>query len=211
MKNLRKSSYGKTWQAKSDDWYTNIYVARPLLHENFVDYLTRNSDVKTILEIGCGAGVYPIKLRELFSNKKYLGIDISEQAITYCKNHSQFDFICGDFLQIELPEKYDLVFSHAVVDHVYDIDLFLSKIVQTCRKHAYVSSYRGYFPNLGEHRMTWNNDEGCYYNDLSVNQIRRTLIQSGLQENEFTIRSQESGQRDKYLDGVETVIEISRK
>jgi len=93
------------------------------------------------LEIGCGTGIYPINFRELFSDKSYSGINISESAIEHCKLHSNFDFYCGDYLQMNIEKKFDLVFSNAVIDHVYDIDLFLSKIIKSCKKHAYISAY----------------------------------------------------------------------
>ena len=44
--------------------------------------------IKQILEIGCGTGVYPIKLKELFSDIEYTGTDISETAIKQCKKNN---------------------------------------------------------------------------------------------------------------------------
>lgn len=201
-------SYGTTWKGRTGNWYLELFNARPLLHKNFINYLKAKNDLKTVLEVGCGTGVYPIQFKELFSNLKYTGTDISETAIEQCTKHSQFEFICGDFIKMEFPEKYDLVFSLAVIDHVYDIDRFLAKIVQISKKYAYINAYRGYFPNLNKHKMNWRADEGCYYNDLAVNQIKETLIQSGLSEDEFIIRPQESGQKNLEI---ETVIEINKR
>ena len=125
-----------------------MYTNRPLLHENFKDYIKNKNDIKTVLEVGCGTGVYPIKFKELFSNMEYEGIDFAGPAIEYCKNNSEFNFMSGDFIKMNLGKKYDLVFSHAVIDHVYDIPAFLSKIVQACKKYAYVSAFKGFFPEL---------------------------------------------------------------
>ncbi len=83
----------------------------------------------------------------------YTGTDISKDAIEFCKKNSSFNFIQGDFIKMELPQKYDLIYSHAVVDHVYDIDAFIEKIVKNCLKYAYINSYRGYFPELLKHKM----------------------------------------------------------
>ena len=60
----------------------------------------------------------------------YTGLDFSESGIDYCKQNSDFEFIAGDFIKMDLSGKYDLVFSHAVIDHVYDPDLFLEKIAK---------------------------------------------------------------------------------
>ena len=205
-----KSRYGKTWKDRDNEWYSALFDGTPLVHENFIEFLKGKKDIKTVLEVGCGTGIYPIKFNNLFYNAKYTGVDISEKAIAYCKKNSQFEFICGDFLKVQLHQNFDLVFSHAVIDHVYDIDLFLSKLVKASNKYVYVSSYRGYFPDLNKHRMNWRDDDGCYYNDLSVSQIRKILLENGLSEEEFVTRPQKSGQKNKQLE-LETVIEINKK
>ena len=218
VKDLKKSSYGKNWQVVGEEFYSKIGILeqRPLLHNNFLNYLTSKDDVKTILEIGCGMGIYPIKFKNLFENKEYLGLDIGEPAIDFCKKKSDFNFMCGDLLKIKLDKKFDLIFSHAVIDHVYDIDSFLDRIVTLCGKYAYISAYRGYFPNLKEHKMTWDNEKGCHYNNLSVKRLKEKLITSGLNEDEFLIREQKDGMKlnQSYsigLTGIETIIEIERK
>ena len=210
-----KTTYGEFWQEKKDsgitEFYDALYEDRPLLHENFVNFVKSKGDIKTVLEVGCGSGVYPIKFKEMFSNMSYTGLDFSESCIDYCKQNSDFEFIAGDFIKMDLSGKYDLVFSHAVIDHVYDPDLFLEKIVKATEKYAYVSAYRGYFPELKEHKMKWINRLACYHNSLSVNQLKKVLTKCGLGSDEFTIREQENGRRGFGKSKTETVIEINRK
>ena len=172
IKNLKKVEYGTGWQDVDENFYDRIYNYRPLLHKNFVQYFESKKNVKTILEIGCGSGTYPIELEYLFKGKKYVGIDIGKPAIEFCKKNSKFEFICGNFIEIDLGSKFDLVFSHSVIDHVYDIEKFLEKILKITDKYAYISAYRGYFPDLKEHTMRWSNEDGCYYNNLSVLQYK---------------------------------------
>ena len=191
------------------DWYNQIHEANYLLHEDFIRYLKSKTDVKTVLEVGCGTGVYPIYNKELFSQLDYTGTDISETAIEYCKKNSTFNFICGDFIKNDIGDTFDLVYSHAVIDHVYDIDTFVKKIVNLSKKYAYINSYRGYFSDMEEHKMNWNNKDGCYYNDISVKRIKKILLEAGLQENEFVIRAQKSGQMEKNLD-TQMVVEITK-
>ena len=216
IKDLKKSSYGKNWQKVDPDFYSRIYNYRPLLHQNFLEYLKNKEDVKSVLEIGCGIGTYPIEFKKYFDKKDYLGIDIGNPAIEYCKQNSNFEFMCGDIIEMELDKKFDLVFSHAVIDHVYDIDAFIKKIVNLSKKHVYVSAYRGYFPDLDVHKMRWDNEKGCYYNDLSIEQLKNNLLRMGLVEDEINIRKQEDGTELNQihsigLDGFETVIEIIKK
>jgi len=211
----KKTPYGQTWQEKSGstitDFYDDLYEIRPLLHADFLDFVKNKKDCKTVLEVGCGVGVYPIKFKEIFSEMEYTGIDFSEPSIEFCKKNSEYKFSCGDFIKMDLPDKYDLVFSHAVIDHVYDPDRFLENIVKTCQKYAYVSAYRGYFPNLKQHKLKWVNRLGCFHNSLSINQLKRVLQKSGLDDEEFTIREQENGRNDFRKSKTETVIEIHRR
>lgn len=187
-----------------------MFDARLQVHKNFINFLQSKKDVKTVLEVGCGKGIYPIKLKHLFLNMEYEGLDFGKPAIEYCKKNSKFKFIQADFIKMDLNKKYDLVFSHAVIDHVYNIEGFLRKFVEACRKYAYVSTYKGYFQHLQKHEMEWNNVAGCYENKLAPDVIKRTLLQCGLDENEFVIRHLKTTNLHGAMKG-ETIIEIHKK
>jgi len=210
VKIFGRGDYGNdVWKKADHEWYQSIHNTNYLLHEDFSKYLNSKDDVKTILEVGCGTGVYPIKNQNLFQGKKYTGFDISKENIDYCKQNSSFEFLCGDFIKMKLEQKYDLVFTHAVIDHVFDIESFLSKIIDTTTKYAYVNAYRGYFPNLKKHQFNWNERDHCCYNNISIIQLKEDLISNGLKEDEFVIRSQNSGSTGTN-EAVQTVIEIHR-
>ncbi|MEM3065366.1 MAG: class I SAM-dependent methyltransferase [Candidatus Nitrosotenuis sp.] len=209
QKKFGNAQYGKLWNEQHDnEWYLKIHNSNYLLHDDFKKFLKSKNDIKTVLEVGCGFGIYPINNNELFSGIEYTGIDISEPAIEYCKKNSSFEFILGDLIKLELDKKYDLVFSHAVVDHVYDIDAFITKIIKHTRKYAYINSYRGYFPSLKEHKMRWDGNYGCYFNDLSVDRLTELLKRIGLSDDEFIIKPQKSGQTEKNL-GIQTNIIVT--
>ena len=205
-------SYGKTWQEKDGEdqvkWYDKMHKSHQVQHEDFLKFL-KIKEPRTVLEVGCGTGVYPIKLKELFSEIEYTGTDISETAIKQCKQNSSFEFIAGDFLELNFTKKFDLVFSHAVVDHVYDMDAFVLKIVELTKQFAYITAYRGYFPELKKHKMNWNNDDGSYYNDFSIIQIKEKFNEIGLKDSEFSIRSLKVDDQNDALD-YQTIIEIHK-
>lgn len=199
-------SYGDTWQGQDNEFYEGMHRHGIKKNEDFVNYLKTKQNIKTVLEIGCGTGIYPIKYQDLFQNKEYVGIDISKSAINYCKKKSKFDFLCGDFIKLNLEKRFDLVFSHGVINHVPNIDLFLKKILDVTKKFSYIQASHGYFPDLEEHKMVWAKNEGIYNSDLSVIQLQKTLLRYGLTEEEFVIRPQETGSGESS-----TVIEIIRK
>lgn len=61
-----KTQYGEHWKPENIDWYENIHKSNHLIHEDFKQYLKSKNDIKTILEIGCGAGIYPINIKKYF-------------------------------------------------------------------------------------------------------------------------------------------------
>jgi len=207
-----KGEYGTTWQQRTgkeqSNWYERMHNSCIPMHEDFIKYL-KEFPINTILEIGCGTGYYPIKLKEIFAERKYTGIDISQTAIEYCKTQSNFEFICTDFLKNNLNRKFDLVYSHAVIDHVYDIELFIENIVKLSRKNAYITSYRGYFPDLKKHKMNWNDSEGSYYNDISAKMVTQKLRDLGLEDDEFSIDSIKVASEGSD-DDFQTIIKINK-
>jgi len=206
-----KSEYGKWWQQESvtEKLYDNIWKRRPGLHNDLKNFIMERKNIENILEIGCGDGGYPIKLKKLFEGKQYTGIDISKPAIESCKKKSNFEFICSDFLKFHFEKKFDLVFSNAVIDHIYDIDLFLKKIMDLTKKYAYINAYRGYNPNLEKHVMKWEKKLSCYHNELSHKQIINLFLKNDLSKNEFSIRPIQVGENANFP--IQTIIEINKK
>ncbi len=195
-KRLIGLKFGDTWQNKGEEYYDDLWKKTPIVHKDFVKYINNKNDIKTVLEVGCGAGVYPIKYQKLFDGKEYSGIDISKSAIEHCKTKSNFNFQNGDFIKMDIKNQYDLVFSHSVVDHVYDIDTFISQIVKATKKYAYIFAYRGFFPELVDHNMKYAKHQGCYHNEVSVKKIEEIFLKSGLLKDEYSIEERETGYPD---------------
>ena len=40
--------------------------------------------------------------------------------------------------------------------------------------------------------MKWRDDDNCYYNKISIKQIKKLLIENQLPENQFSIRAQKN-------------------
>ena len=52
----------------NNDWYEDMHDGNYLLHEDFIKYFGEKN-ISSVLEVGCGTGVYPIRKKELFTNK----------------------------------------------------------------------------------------------------------------------------------------------
>jgi SAM-dependent methyltransferase len=173
----RPDDYGAWWNAQTHPraWYEAIDAGQAPQHEAFERwYRERATSIGSVLEIGCGAGVrYP----SLFHDKRYMGIDVSRPAIDECLAHALpgHDFTVGDIADARILARFDLVFSHAVLDHVYDVELFLEASVRASCARLYHTAYSGWFPEEREHVYTWSTAESCYYNRLSPGSVREQL------------------------------------
>jgi len=118
---------------------------------------------KTILDLGCGIGVFSKDL----SNKaqKVVGIDISEKCIEYAKsknNSDNIDYFTMDINNINLiKEKFDIVFSDMVFNYIEDYDKLLLNIYELLNDNGIVVFSQVHpisTASLGE--SSWVNEDG---------------------------------------------------
>jgi len=112
----------------------------------------------TILDVGCGTGhlINPLK-SYLVSTKNYVGIDLVQKAVDYCKKHyPEFEFHKNEMVKLpNLGRKFDMIVLLSVFTHMYPNEIkelliemkkFLkddSSIVLTVSINQHISSYTG--------------------------------------------------------------------
>jgi SAM-dependent methyltransferase len=183
----KPARYGEWWNTNRVglEWYKSIYEFRAKSHEFFQEWFQRECrtrfPVKSVLEVGCGRG-YPYA--DYFEAYRYTGFDISQKEIDWCtsnRDNPKHIFKCGDFLGAPVLEKdkHDLVFAHAVIDHVYDVNVFLQQAALAARHVIFVTAYRGYFPEVLTHEYKWTDSVSCFHNKISPSEVRTVLLQAG--------------------------------
>jgi Methyltransferase domain len=184
----KPATYGTWWDnnEKGVEWYEEIFYARRGVHESFLDWVraldANGQGPRSVLEVGCGRAVIHA---EFFKDHRYTGFDISAKEIEWCRVHRArpgHDYRHGDIIETRFAEKFDLVFSHAVIDHVYDINAFLAALVSASSDWIYVTSYRGWFPDLASHTYRWNETDTCFYNDISAPETEALLGRLGCRQ-----------------------------
>jgi len=172
-----KEKYKNPHPVFSPEWYEATFQCLEHCHQQ-IFYEIRNrwwSIIDSVLEVGCGTfDFYPTA----FAEKDYTGCDINPNVIAYCKKNYDAKFphhlwknrsIC-DFPD----ESFDFVYSHAVIDHAKDPIKFIDDCLRVAKRLTYIVSYRGFFPDMNEHRQE-KAEDGFFYNDISVRRVIRQL------------------------------------
>jgi len=120
-----------------------------------------------MLDVGCGTGCM---LRDLKRYGKGYGVDISEEAVKYCRRRKVGKMKVGDVTKvIPFREKFDLVTILDVIEHIEDDEAVLRKIRGAMEMGGILVLTTSAFPRLWSYwdevaghyrRYTWNELKG---------------------------------------------------
>lgn len=75
----------------------------------------------TILDIGCSSGILLNELSQIgFKSENLYGIDISEKAISNCRNAGLSNTFLMDAQNIDLKQKFDFIIASDCLEHIED-------------------------------------------------------------------------------------------
>jgi 2-polyprenyl-3-methyl-5-hydroxy-6-metoxy-1,4-benzoquinol methylase len=96
---------------------------------------------KSILDVGCGGGLFTLRLGKIYPEAEILGIDLNPYAIQFAKSHTPFEskvrFEQREKKELNEPDKsFDVVVSTLVCHHIPDNELvsFITKASHIARK-----------------------------------------------------------------------------
>lgn len=134
----------KYWKERGSEYY-NEFQNRSSYHLSLLKdqeksfKLLKNHSFRTILEVGCGFGRYTKIISNLFDFEKYLAVDLSENQIENAKKYVQntkIEFQCSSIQNLNLHEKFELVFASEVLMHINfnDINNVIEKLCSLSSK-----------------------------------------------------------------------------
>jgi 2-polyprenyl-6-hydroxyphenyl methylase/3-demethylubiquinone-9 3-methyltransferase len=90
-----------------------------------------------ILDIGCGGGLLSEPMSKL--GAYVTGVDASKTNINIAKIHSKknklkINYICGSPENLKINQKFDIILNMEIVEHVEDINYFITKSSQFLKK-----------------------------------------------------------------------------
>jgi predicted TPR repeat methyltransferase len=144
------SIYGHTKKRSLWDKFLDKYFRRSMrLRYNLVLKYAADPSIKTILDIGCGGGVYCEALLNL--NKKVTGLDIADGMLALAKQKTkkfidkgQASYIHSGYLEYSFTEQFDAGVLVGFFDYIKNpLDVF-KKLETDITKELYMS-----FPKAG--------------------------------------------------------------
>ncbi len=83
-------------------------------------------DATRVLDAGCGNGYYISRLHEFFPEKRYFGVDISQELVAIAaRRHPDIAVTLADFTQYTPDRRFDLIVMRFLVQHLKDFGAIL--------------------------------------------------------------------------------------
>jgi 2-polyprenyl-3-methyl-5-hydroxy-6-metoxy-1,4-benzoquinol methylase len=111
-------------------------------------FLSSQSTPIKALSIGCGFGIIERILRQRDICQLVHGLDLAENAIQFARQEAEAEGLLGltydiaDLNTTELPaETYDIVYAHASLHHVFQLEHLLDQIKKTLKPDGFFIIY----------------------------------------------------------------------
>lgn len=164
-------SYNELWTSKWGDMQHWGPVHRHSMKVIYDD-VAALPNVRTILDAGCGSGEN-LAVLERANKWELTGSDFSEEALKLSsKCIPSVRLVQLDVEQNHLPETFDLVMSHQVIEHIIDDIAAIKNMAKMSKRYVYVSSMQG--------RMRKSERTIGHYRNYSPWELARKLEAAGL-------------------------------
>ncbi|MDX1959910.1 MAG: class I SAM-dependent methyltransferase [Leptospiraceae bacterium] len=99
-------------------------------------FFNNNLSNRKVLDIGSGLCVFLYKMKEL--GWDCVALDPDQRSTEHAKINVGVEAICGDFMKLELMDKYDLITLNKVLEHVENPVEMLQKTKLTLKKDGLI-------------------------------------------------------------------------
>lgn len=119
-------------------------LVRRAVYERFEITLRESGNVAgaTILDVGCGPGRYAIAYARMGA-RRIVGVDIARHMVDLATQYvieagvaDRCEFVCADFLDMKITERFDVVLAVGVFDYLSSPVRFLQRMGEMSRGRA---------------------------------------------------------------------------
>jgi 2-polyprenyl-3-methyl-5-hydroxy-6-metoxy-1,4-benzoquinol methylase len=148
-----------------------------------------------ILDIGCAQGTLALLLAE--QGHRVWAVDIREAFLDYAASRyekGEIHFICGNAMEIDLEERFDLIFANQIVEHLVYPFQFTSRLsgwlkpggrlVMTTPNADYIRSSAPSFSDLKDpsdyEHLQFSADADGHFFAYKGEELREVFLRAGL-------------------------------
>jgi len=186
MKKIKKNIGNKTYLPTGFQSKRIIRVLRTLYYRPYIRQLKKErTEIKDLLEVGCGAGYFLSAARRYLNKVKLHGLDIESSLVEYTKKYvDSASFYVGSANQLPLLDcSLDCVVSFQVVEHIQDPSVFFSEANRVLRKGGIIMITTPNINGIGARIMKskWGGFRDDHISLKSCKQWRNELKECGFE------------------------------
>lgn len=158
------------WNTKSDLYQKEHEKSHKDKSREYILSRLKQGDIKSVLELGVGSGIFIDNLKERQIDVRYQGVDASDEFIRITEEkHKDVKVIKYDFDE-KLPlldNEYELIYARHVFEHIKHYNLVLKEMARVCSKEIIVVFFRPLID--GKDEIDFRKHKGTYYNSYNKN------------------------------------------
>lgn len=114
-----------------------IHNKRKEIILNFV----KNLELNSILDIGCGEGLYTNELEKIYPDARIFGLDLSHKNLLRAMNRTNnVKYFEGDAQNLPFNDaSFDFVMCCETLEHLPEDERALNEIIRVCKRHILLS------------------------------------------------------------------------
>jgi 2-polyprenyl-3-methyl-5-hydroxy-6-metoxy-1,4-benzoquinol methylase len=157
IQSLYEHDLREMWDPKIAPHIWNQYHHQLGLYRQLVRNLRPNS----ILDVGCAQGTLALLLAE--AGYKVVANDIRVDFLEYAKSryeHGDIEFVAGNVFEVQLTQRFDLVFANQIIEHLVYPTEFLRQlsdllnpgghVIVTTPNHSYFKNSLPTYAGIGD-------------------------------------------------------------
>lgn len=168
--------------ARNDELWTNAFgemqVVGPV-HKHMrrlLGEMLSRIDYHTAVDVGCGAGDNADLLGSAASLERLVGIDVSGEALARAARRVPGEYHLLDVQAERVDERFDLVFSSLLLEHLEDDQSALANMRAMCGRWFVASTIAGDF----ERYRAWDEQMG-HVRNYARGELERRLDRAGFE------------------------------